>query len=114
VFSSFLSTEYQGSKEIFELIARRIFSILQKKKVYDEHYSSDTTLMIPKFNKSKLELRYYDYLTDVALRKGITTPELLVAFSLEQLSRTGADDDEDVADDSAEPNHTYEDFGTSI
>lgn len=60
-FSTFLATEYQGSKEIFELISKRIFNILQRRRNYEDYFANDNLIIIPTFIKSKLDLRYYGF-----------------------------------------------------
>lgn len=110
-FSTFLSTEYQGTKEIFELVSKRIFSIINKKKMYEDFYSGDIPLSVPSFNKAKSELRYYEYLSAIAFRKGIATPEIVMSFVMEQLCRNTSEEEDEEPQDQADIQFSYEDLG---
>ena len=110
-WGSFLANEYQGTKEIFELMAKKVYTILKNRKEYEKFYSADTPLVIPTAKDGLKEFRYYDYLSDIASQNGVQAVEVQTGLLLEYISRSGHDENEDEAIDGPESFKTFEDYG---
>lgn len=93
-FSTFLATEFQGSKEIFDLLAKRIYSVILKRKAYEAFFSGDIPLAIPKYRIESSDLRYYEYLSGISLINGAAAPELILGLALEHLEHEVEEEDE--------------------
>ncbi|KAI8903852.1 hypothetical protein EDD86DRAFT_95447 [Gorgonomyces haynaldii] len=85
------AADYQGSKEIFELLAKKIYGVLSKKKLYRDFYSKDSPLVIPNVQNPKPNMRYYDYLSSVV---NLSSVDLQMGLLLEHIDKQGVDDED--------------------
>lgn len=81
------NTDFKEVKDAFEIIARKIYNLLDRKKTYASFYKHDKILNVPLIDGKGTDLRYYEYLTSMANSKGVTSIEIILALVLEFLSR---------------------------
>ncbi|KAI8896644.1 hypothetical protein BC833DRAFT_85508 [Globomyces pollinis-pini] len=83
-------------KEIFETLANRIYSIIEKKKIFNAFYRGNRITAIPQVDSQLADLRYYNYLCSMICCSHIKTVDIYLAFLLEALNRNLTNEDDPI------------------
>ncbi|KAI9088177.1 hypothetical protein DFS34DRAFT_309875 [Phlyctochytrium arcticum] len=88
--------EGRDAKELFDTVARAIYLILEKRKIYADFYSNDAIITIPDVDDLKLleNLRYFRSLVRASPCEKFLDVDLLCGILLEQVTRSNAAEDE--------------------
>jgi hypothetical protein len=98
-WSSLQASEYKEYKEIFDMLALRIYGIVDRRRIYDLFYRGDRIVSIPNYEEKCLDMRFYEYLLNlVDGGKGGLAVETIVALSMEYLQRTHPQSEQTVPD----------------
>ncbi|KAJ3088936.1 hypothetical protein HK102_007589 [Quaeritorhiza haematococci] len=93
------ASQTKDSKELFDVVAKRIYSILEHRKMYFSFYSPATLVNIPAVDKklqSSSHLRYFEHLLSAAQTESSITVDVLLGILLEQVVRMlNPDEDQD-------------------
>ncbi|KNC99251.1 uncharacterized protein SPPG_05507 [Spizellomyces punctatus DAOM BR117] len=83
------ATEAKDYKELFDLIAKSIYSLLEKRKIYQTFYSTDSVINIPDIDRGRLRetLRSFRSLIRAVPNESLLNVDLLLAILLEQVGR---------------------------
>ncbi|KAJ3282059.1 Sperm-associated antigen 17 [Borealophlyctis nickersoniae] len=83
-------------KDLFDVIAKEIYALLEKRKMYDGFYSNDALISIPDIEAAEAvnSLRYYEHLLRAAPSERVITMDVVLAMVLEQVARSAALEDE--------------------
>ena len=87
------NADFKDTKDAFELLSARIYKLLDKRKAYEAFFKNDKVFKIPSFDKERVDLRYYDYLTSIANSGGVSNIEFILALALELIGRISSTDD---------------------
>jgi hypothetical protein len=98
-WSSFQASEFKDHKEIFEMLALRIYGIVDRRKIYDLFYRGDRVISIPNCDEKGLDLRFYEYLLNLIDegKEGLKV-ESIVALAMEYLRRIHPQSEQTVPD----------------
>ncbi|KAJ8331564.1 hypothetical protein O5D80_000476 [Batrachochytrium dendrobatidis] len=86
--------EIKDYKDMFDLFARKIYAVLEKRHVYQSYYNNDININIPDINPIttvKNDLRYYEHLAKTADMYGSVNESLILALLLEHLTKSFSD-----------------------
>lgn len=77
----------ETDKEMFDTIAKALYTLLDKRKMYNMFYSADSVISIPEAESSRLRenSRYFDYLIRPLQSAAELHPDLLLGVLLEQV-----------------------------
>eukprot|EP00842_Homolaphlyctis_polyrhiza_P000921 jgi/Hompol1/182/HPOL_002447-RA len=87
------STEIKDYKDLFDIIARRIYGIIARHQDYHNYYDNDISIPVPEFDSSisvKSDMRYYDFLLSTSMSFGIVDEDLILALMLEHLNKSNS------------------------
>ena len=89
-WTTILSSEIKDHKDLFDVIARRIYTLHEKRKYYETYYNGEIVLHIPDVDPTitlKNDLRFYDYLMTKTTVSGVANEDLVLALLLEHLTK---------------------------
>ncbi|KAI9206731.1 uncharacterized protein BJ171DRAFT_579697 [Polychytrium aggregatum] len=89
--------------EIFDVIAKHLYALLDRKKAYDALYDPATMISIPQIDGTKIQqtcLRYYHHVLNAVQDEEAITSDLILAVLVENLVRVTCDGADTVPESS--------------
>ncbi|KAH9247600.1 hypothetical protein BASA81_014778 [Batrachochytrium salamandrivorans] len=87
-------SETKDSKEFFDVIAYKLYGVLEKRKEYQYYYNNNISINIPDLNHSLTvnnDLRYYNHLMNAVYKYDAVNETLILTLLLEHLDKITLD-----------------------